>query len=81
MQDILRKERALKKAGFLDLRGTPMHAQVHFWTPQGAEATRSGGGKKVHPGVHRGEPNRKGSNKQIAAKQDCYNQPEATTIL
>ena len=36
------------------------------------EATRSGEGKKADPGVHRGEPNRKGSNKQIAAKQDCY---------
>ena len=46
-----------------------------------AEATRSGEGKKDDPGVHRGEPNRKGSNKQIAAKLDCYNQPEATTIL
>ena len=51
------------------------------WTPQGAEARRSGEGKKLDPGVHRGEPNRKGSNKQIAAKQDCYNQPEATTTL
>ena len=36
------------------------------------EATQSGEGKNLHPGVHRGEPNRKGSNKQIAAKQDCY---------